>query len=274
MNAAAGPATSSKLTRAFRAARDRGRSALVVYIMAGDPDLETTGALVRALDQAGVDVVELGLPFSDPVADGPVIQLAGQRALRNDITVSKILDFVAGLRETVSMPLVAMGYTNPILALGYEAFAARAAAAGISGVIVPDMPPEEGQEFLAHCDAHGLDWVQLAAPTTQPERLTFLAETSRGFLYYVSRTGITGARQELSVTLAAELRAVRERCQLPVAVGFGISTPEQAAAVAQHADGVVVGSAVVRLIGESKDTATCVDRVRGFATAMLQAMSP
>lgn len=262
----------SRITDAFARARDEQRATLVLYIMAGDPDLETTGALLTALSAMNVDVIELGLPFSDPVADGPVIQAAGQRALKNEITVSKILDFVGDMKNGISTPLVGMGYTNPIFTLGYEAFVRKAKDRGLDGIIVPDLPVEEGGELLHACRHCGLDWIQLVAPTTRPERVRFLAEQSMGFVYYVSRLGITGARSDVSQTLTAEVEQVRRASPLPVAVGFGLSTPQQAAAVSQCADGVVIGSAVVRIIAEAPDRGACVERVRAFVASIQSAL--
>ena len=232
----------SRLSNAFANARAQGRTALVCYAMGGDGD---TAALLRAIDQAGADVIELGLPFSDPIADGPTLQAASTRAIASGATL-KLL-FAEAARLKLRAPLVSMGYMNQVESMGVPAFAAAAAAAGIAGVILPDLPLEEAQPVRDALAAVGIDLVPLVAPTTSPERAARIAATARGFLYYVSVTGVTGARAALPDDLAARLRSLRALSAAPVAVGFGISSPEQAAALKGHADGIVVGSAIVAL---------------------------
>ncbi len=221
--------------------------ALVVFITAGDPDLETTVEMIPLLEKMGADIVELGIPFSDPMADGPVIQLSSERALASGTDLSKILDCVRKAREKTEVPIVLMGYLNPVHAYGYERFARDAAAAGVDGVLLVDMPPEEGSDFLEIADRAGLDTIFLLAPTSDHDRISAVSGMARGFVYYVTVTGVTGERAEVSGTLDSELSAIRNVITVPVVAGFGISTPEQAAAAARMADGVVVGSAVVRL---------------------------
>ncbi len=242
----------NRLERRLGEARSAGRRSLIVYLCAGDPDLETTERLVPALAAAGADVIELGVPFSDPLADGPTIQAAAERALRSGTTLSGILDLVGRLRgQGCDVPLALMGYMNPIVRMGVDAFVARSAEVGVDGFIVPDLPLEEADPLGDAAAAKGLSLVLLAAPTTPPDRLRRIGERTRGFLYFVSITGVTGARAALPADLPGRLDAVRAASQAPVAVGFGISAPEQAAALAEHADAVVVGSALVAEIARS-----------------------
>jgi tryptophan synthase alpha chain len=232
----------SRLSEAFSAARAQGRTALVCYAMGGDGD---TAVLLRAIDAAGADVIELGLPFSDPIADGLVVQAAATRAIAAKTTLRDLLSMASGLR--LRAPLVAMGYMNPVESMGSRAFARALREAGLCGAIVPDLPLEEAQPVRDDLAAEGLDLVPLVAPTTPKERAARIARTARGFLYYVSVTGVTGARAALPEDLEARLAELRAVSSVPVAVGFGISRPEQAAALKGKADGVVVGSALVAL---------------------------
>jgi tryptophan synthase alpha chain len=236
-----------RIERAFARAKAEARAALVVFVEGGDPDLATTVRLVSALAGAGADLIELGVPFSDPIADGPTIQRASERALAAGATLPKVLDVAAELRRKgLSAPLVLFGYANPILAMGEEAFAGCAAASGFDGVLVTDLPPEEGRPFSKTLRRAGLDPIYLLAPTSPDERMKRAAALSRGFVYLVSRPGTTGARAALPEGLADLVARVRRNVpRLPLAVGFGISTPEQVRAVGKLADGVVVGSAVV-----------------------------
>lgn len=252
----------------FAQLRERGERALVVFLTAGDPDLETTEAMVLALEQAGADLIELGVPFSDPVADGPTIQRASERALAGGTSLRSILGLVGRLRERVSLPLLLMGYANPIHAMGPVPFAEAAAAVGVDGLIAPDLPPEEGEVFYAELRKRGIDPVLLAAPTTTPERLQMLARRTRGFLYYVSLQGVTSARAELARGIEERVRAAREVCELPVCVGFGISRPEHAAQVGAYADGIVVGSAFVDAIEASDSREEAVEAVARLASEL------
>lgn len=239
--------TTEQLTEAFRAANREGCAALVCYVMAGDPTLEATEELLRVVDDAGAGVLELGVPFSDPIADGPVLQAAATRALLGHTTLLKTLDLAARLRGKLRAPLVAMGYLNPFLNLGLERFAREASAAGLSGAIVPDLPPEEAGELRTALAAHDLSLIPLVAPTTEGERLKRIAREATGFIYTVSVTGVTGARAKFPEELSARLAELRALARVPVAVGFGVARPEQARALARLADGVVVGSALVQL---------------------------
>jgi tryptophan synthase alpha chain len=258
----------SRIAERFAALRARGERALIPFVTAGDPDLGTTEALVLALEEAGADLLELGVPFSDPIADGPTIQRASQRALAQGTSLRRVLELVKRLRSRTELPLLLMGYANPFLAMGERAFAAAAKEAGVDGVIVPDLPPEEGRGLYAACADAGVDAVLLAAPTTTPARLALLAEHTRGFLYFVSLTGVTGARASVAADLEERVRSARERCALPVCVGFGVSTPEHAAEVGRYADGVVVGGALVDRIEGARTPDEAVDAAARFVASL------
>ncbi len=238
-----------RIENCYENLRKSGRKALITFITAGDPGLEATPKLVAELEAGGADIIELGVPFSDPLADGPTIQLASNRALAAGTTLSGILETVARIRENSQVPLVLMSYYNPLYRYGLERLVADAEACGVDGLIVPDLPLEEAAG-LRRLAASRLAVIPLAAPTTPPERLEKIVAAGRGFLYYVSVTGITGARTELPADLAAALERVGKIVAgcLPLAVGFGISTPEQAKAVAARADAVIVGSALVKIV--------------------------
>ncbi len=238
------------LPEVFARLRAEKRAALIIYVTAGDPSLAATVEIVCALAEAGADLVELGIPYSDPLADGPIIQAAGQRALRAGTTVAGVLEAARQIRERVPLPLVVMTCYNPILQFGPERFAQRAAQVGIAGVLISDLPPEEAEEWCETAARHGLETIFLVAPTTEPARTELAVSRTTGFVYVVSRPGTTGIREDLPPDLADLVSRLRALTHKPLAVGFGISTPEQAATIARLADGVIVGSAVVRLIGE------------------------
>ena len=242
-----------RIGRAFAKAKAAGRAALVVFVEAGDPDLATTRRLLPALAESGADVLELGIPFSDPLADGPAIQRASERALASRTTLPAALALLAELRAAgFAAPVVVFSYANPILAMGEAEFVLRAAGAGADGVLVTDLPPEEGRRFASILKSAGLDPVYLVAPTSPDERIRRAGSLSRGFLYVVSRAGVTGTRTDLPDGLAALVGRVRQQVpRLPIAVGFGLSTPEQVRAVGALADGAVVGSAVVTAMEEA-----------------------
>jgi len=252
----------SRLSDAFSAARAQGRTALVCYAMGGDGE---TAALLEAIDAAGADVIELGLPFSDPIADGPVMQAAATRAIAAKTTLRDLLSMASRLR--LRAPMVAMGYMNPIESMGSRAFARALREAGLCGAIVPDLPLEEAQPVRGDLAAEGLDLVPLVAPTTPKERAARIARAARGFVYYVTVTGVTGARAALPDDLERRLAELREVSSVPVAVGFGISRPEQAAALKGKADGVVVGSALVALHHE-QGVAAAAALVRSLRSAL------
>src|SRR5580704_4537998 len=243
--------TTTRIKRRFEELGRRGEMGLVAFITAGDPSLEATESFVLALDAAGADVVELGVPFSDPVADGPAIQRSSERALRAGATLAGVLDLVASIRRKSDVPLVLFSYYNPVLQMGVERFASRAADAGADGVLITDLTPEEAGDYRRIVREHGLDTIFLAAPTSTDERLARIAEVTSGFLYVISRTGVTGARESLPEVLPALIRRVRRATRLPVAVGFGISLPGQVSVLGGLADAAVVGSALVQEIEQA-----------------------
>jgi tryptophan synthase alpha chain len=250
----------------FEKLREKKAAAFIPYITAGDPSLRETAELVDLLIEEGADLIELGVPFSDPVADGPVNQRAAERALRHGTSLREVLDFVRGLRQSgKTTPIVLFTYFNPIFKLGYAEFARLAAESGVSGVLVVDLPPAESTDYRRELDARAVDTIFIASPTSDARRIEQVASASRGFVYYVSRTGVTGAQASLSTTLEAELAALRRTVKLPIGVGFGISTADQAARVAAFADGVVVGSALVRLIEENPDFGEAKSKIRKLA---------
>ena len=240
----------TRIGERFTRLRKEGRKAFVAFLTAGDPSLDRTVAVAAELDQAGVDVLELGVPFSDPLADGPVIQRSSERALERGTTLSTVLEAVRRIRRKTELPLLLFSYYNPLLRHGLARLAAEAREAGVDGVLVTDLPPEEAGPWLEAARPCALDTVFLAAPTSPDDRLHRVAEASRGFVYAVSRTGVTGERQALSDDARPLVERLRARTAVPVALGFGISTPEQVAQAAAVADGVVVGSALVRFLEE------------------------
>jgi tryptophan synthase alpha chain len=258
------------ITNTFSALKQQNRAALMPYFTLGFPTLEGSLAVIERLAGCGADLIELGVPFSDPLADGPTIQHSTQVALEQGMTVVRCLEAVAELRQRgVTQPLLLMGYINPILAYGVERYAAGAAAAGADGLIVPDLPLEEAQALDAACRANGLALIYLVSPASTPERIAALAERTTGFLYLVSLTGVTGARSQLTSGLADFVARVRRVARTPLAVGFGISTPEQAQAVARLADGVIIGSALINAAAKSAEPAlAAADFLRGIQAVL------
>lgn len=252
----------------FAALRARGERALVPFVTGGDPDLATTEAVVRAVAAAAADAVEISVPFSDPLADGPTIQRSSERALRAGSSLRRVLQLVKSLRADVDVPLVLMGYANNFLSMGERGFAEAAREVGVDGLIVVDLPPEEGAGLAAELERAGVDRILLAAPTTRPERLARLVRETRGFLYYVSLTGVTGARPELARGIEAGVRAAKALGDVPVCVGFGISTPAQARQVAAYADGVVVGSALVERVAGAGSPAAAAEAAARFVSEL------
>ena len=243
----------TRIDDTFARLRAAKKKAFVTYIMAGDPDVATSFAVMRGLPAAGVDMIELGMPFTDPMADGPTIQFAGQRALESGMTLDKTLAMVAAFRkDDTTTPIVLMGYYNPIYSRGVDLFLTQAKAAGIDGLIVVDLPPEEDAELCLPAQAAGLNFIRLATPTTDAKRLPRVLQNTSGFVYYVSITGITGAGAAQAADVAPEVARIKASTPLPVIVGFGITTPVSARAIAGVADGCVVGSAIVKLIGEGR----------------------
>lgn len=244
----------------------RNEKALIVYLTAGDPSLDITKQLIFALEKAGVDILEIGVPFSDPTADGPVIQAAAQRSLKAGTTLEGVLKMVAEVRKVSNIPIVLFGYFNPIFAYGVKKFAQAARNAGVDGVLVVDLPYEEAKELRDYTDAVGIDFISLIAPTTDKERLKKIVSKASGFLYYISITGITGTAAPKISNIKVEVEKIRKTTKLPVAVGFGISQPEQAREIGRFADGVVIGSAVVRMIDENKNKQNLMQIVSDYLT--------
>ena len=263
-----------RLAATFAALRGRGERALVPYFTAGDPSLATTRRLVVEAARRGADIVELGVPFSDPLADGPVIQRATQRALHAGVTLPRVLELARELRGETAVPLVFLTYYNPILAFGLKAFCGTAVECGVDGVIVADLPPEESLPLRALARATGLDLIHLVAPTSTPDRMRKIVRASSGFLYMVSLTGVTGARDELPAELEQHLRALRAITTSPICVGFGIGTPAQAAAVGRAADGVIVGSAIVQLVEKHAGAPDLAARVGDFIASLKEPLRP
>jgi tryptophan synthase alpha chain len=262
----------SRITNQFNQLRSRGEAGLVAFITAGDPNLKTTAVLVREFERIGVDVVELGVPFSDPLADGPTIQVASERALKVGTTVEDVLSLVENLRrEGVEIPIVFMTYYNPMLQFGLERFAQACAESGVDGIIATDLPPEEGRQWIAAARANNVDTIFLLAPTSTDARVEAVAKATTGFIYCVARLGVTGARETVSEELGETLTRIRQHTQTPIAVGFGISKPEQVRTVCQQlgSDAVVVGSAIVNLIAENTaESEKLVEKVSAFVGAL------
>ncbi len=269
--AVAAPKPAGRIAQCFRALSAAGEMGLIAYITAGDPSLAATEKIVLAAAQAGADVIELGVPFSDPVADGPTIQRASDRALRSGTTLAGVIELVRSIRAHSEIPLVLFSYFNPILQMGLEKFAAAAAAAGADGVLATDLTPEEAVEYRATLQAHGLDTIFLAAPTSTDARLALIGAASSGFLYVISRTGVTGAREALPPELPALIRRARRFTSLPIAVGFGISLPTHVTVLGGIADAAVVGSALMAEVEKAAspdDAAAAVaERIRVLKSA-------
>ena len=261
-----------RIEKKFASLRAKNEKALIVYLTAGDPSLGITKKLIFALEKAGVDILEIGVPFSDPTADGPVIQAASQRALKAGTTLEGVLKMVAEVRKVSEIPIVLFGYFNPIFAYGVKKFAHAARTAGVDGVLVVDLPYEEAKELRNYTDAADIDFISLIAPTTGKERLKKIAAEASGFLYYISITGITGTAAPKIDNIKSEVEKIRKITNLPLAVGFGISKPQQAREIARFADGVVIGSAVVRLIDENKNNRDLLKIVSDYVREIKKAM--
>ncbi|MCK5391406.1 MAG: tryptophan synthase subunit alpha [Deltaproteobacteria bacterium] len=246
----------NRITNKFNELREKERIALVTYITAGDPSLESTEEIVLKLEESGADIIELGIPFSDPMADGPAIQLASERALESGTTLRGVLDTIRRIRRVSQVPIILFGYFNPFFHYGLKEFSEDAAKAGADGVLVVDLPPEEAAEFKVHTDKAGLDLVFLLAPTSTTERVELVASHASGFVYLVSVTGVTGVRPDMNYSLDTLADQIKSTSGLPVGVGFGVSSAEQVEKIAEYADAVIVGSAIVRIIeqyGSNKD---------------------
>ncbi|HLX68243.1 MAG TPA: tryptophan synthase subunit alpha [Verrucomicrobiae bacterium] len=262
----------NRIVERFARLKREGKKGFVVYIGAGDPNLESTRLLGLAFDQAGVDVLELGVPFSDPLADGLVNQLAAQRGLESGTTPKKVLEAVAAIREQSQIPVVLYIYFNLIHKVGMERFIADAAQAGVDGLLVLDLPPEESENYEALMRKAGLCNIYLVAPTTPDDRIELIVKRGAGFIYYISREGVTGMQQTVSQTIASMTAKIRAHTDLPIAIGFGISNPEQARTVAQHAEAIVVGSAVVNQIAQRGKDNDLVSRVGEFVKSLVSAV--
>ena len=257
----------NRIDKKFQTLRDQGATAFMPYLCAGDPNPELTSKLLLTLEAAGADLIELGVPFSDPIADGPTVQRASERALTHRISLQQILEIVASLRTQTEIPIALMSYYNPIFRMGEDAFCKAAQDAGVDGVIIPDLPPEQAQSLLEIAPLYNLATIFLVAPTSPPERMKLIASVSTGFIYCVSVTGVTGARAMLSDEIAPMIAELRKHTDKPISVGFGVSTPDQATQVAQTADGVIVGSAIVNVIEEHiNDEAKLLTAVKRFAS--------
>ena len=263
--------SSARIAQRFEQLSAQGQSGFVAYVTAGDPSPEASLAILHALESAGTDVIEIGIPFSDPLADGPTIQAAANRALQAGMTVAGTLELVRRFREKSELPLVLFTYLNPIYTYGFEKFLTDAAAAGADGLLILDLPPDEADQNAELVFAGGLDPIRLIAPTTPPERMAKIAAAGRGFIYYVSREGVTGEQTSLSDTIASQVAELRQHTPLPIAVGFGISTPEQSASVAKQSQAVVVGSAIVRRIAENASAEDLPKRIADFVRPLVQA---
>jgi len=259
----------NRITRKFKELKNKGTKAFIAYVTAGDPYLALTEKIVLALEGSGVDIIELGIPFSDPLADGPTIQAASQRALKNKVNLRSIFKMVKSLRRRTEIPVVFMTYYNPILRYGLERFFKCCRDHGVDGVIVPDLPYDEAKALIVSGRSHGVATIFLVAPTSTKERIRNIARISRGFIYYVSLTGVTGARRKLPPEVISNVRFIKSVTDKPVAVGFGISNARQASRIAKVADGVIVGSAIVKIIGERKNA---LHRVHNFSKNLAKAI--
>jgi tryptophan synthase alpha chain len=264
-------ATTTRISRRFAELARDGELGLIAYITAGDPSLDATRQIVLAAAEAGADIIELGVPFSDPLADGPTIQRASERSLRAGTTLAGVLDLVASIRRDSEVPLVLFSYYNPVLQMGLEQFASRASAAGADGSLITDLTPEEASAYRAALHAHGMDTIFLAAPTTTEERFMRIAEASTGFLYLISRTGVTGAREAMPEDLPALVRRARHATKLPLAIGFGISLPGHVSILGGLADAAVVGSALIEEIERAANAAAAASAVAARIRLLKQA---
>jgi len=263
----------NRIEQRFSALRAKKEKALICFLTAGDPNLEKTREIILGMEAAGVDCVEIGVPFSDPTADGPIIQAASQRALKNGATLSGILAMIETLRKISEIPIVLFGYYNPILSYGPERFATRAQEAGVDGILVVDLPPEEADELRQCTDPQGIDFISLIAPTTSTDRMKKIAAHATGFLYYISITGVTGTAKPQVEEVKKDVERIRKVTALPLAIGFGISTPQQAKEMAPYADAIVVGSAIVKMIAENSQQSDLVSVVSQYAREMKKAIS-
>ncbi|MEW6536105.1 MAG: tryptophan synthase subunit alpha [Candidatus Auribacterota bacterium] len=260
----------SRIQSLFTNLRNTGRTGFVAYITAGDPTIEFTEKLIPVLEKAGVDLLEVGVPFSDPLADGPVIQDAADRALKHNTNLDDIFSMIKHLRTSSELPIILFTYLNPLFQYGVDRFALSCKESGVDGALVLDLPPEESAEYKAAMDKNGLDTVFVMAPTTSETRMKLIADASSGFIYYVSRTGVTGEKSDVSAEIGEKVRLIRSVTNKPIAIGFGVSNPDQVSIIAKHADAVVVGSAIVRHINEFKDSSDIMQCIGEYVSSLVQ----
>lgn len=262
-----------RIEKSLRRSRERGRKSLIIYITAGDPDLRVTEELVYGIAEAGADVIELGIPFSDPLADGPTIQQASQRALNGKVTIPKILSTIEKIRKKSSVPIALMTYYNPIFYYGLDRFVADSKAVGVDGFIIPDLPLEENKELRDITDRFGIELISFITPTSTPERINAIAKVAQGFIYCVSVTGVTGTRENFSLDIEEMIREIRSYTDIPLAIGFGISNAKQAKEMIKYTDAIIVGSAVVKIIeGYQNDLSALLGEVKNFVKSLKKAI--
>jgi tryptophan synthase, alpha subunit len=262
----------SHIEGVFKELKSRGRKALITYITVGDPHISVSKEIIRQLIESGADILELGVPFSDPTADGPVIQAAAQRALKTGVNLNDILALVKEIRQVSQIPLILFSYYNPLFVVGAQEITRRAKEAGVDGFLVVDLPYEEADELKKYTDQAGLDLIFLLAPTSNDERIKMISRKARGFLYYISMTGVTGSTLSGGQYIEEDIRRIKKYTDLPIAIGFGISTPKQAEAMGKFAEGVVVGSAIVRIIEENRDSPQLLKKVGEFVARLKKAL--
>jgi tryptophan synthase alpha chain len=263
-----------RIEKVLRSLREEKKKSLIIYITAGDPDLKITEELVYSIAEAGADVVELGIPFSDPLADGPTIQQASQRSLNGKVTIPKILSTIEKIRKKSSIPIALMTYYNPIFYYGLDRFVTSSKAVGVDGLIVPDLPLEESKELRGITERSGIELIPFITPTSTPERINAITKVARGFIYCVSVTGVTGIRENLSLDVAEMIRKIRPYTDIPLAVGFGISNTKQAKEMIKYTDAIIVGSAVVKIIENyQNDLSVLLGQVRSFVKSLKEAIT-
>ena len=262
----------NRIEKRFKELKRSAKKAFIVYITTGDPNMKSTEDLILALDKSGVDVIELGVPFSDPIADGPTIQAASERALRNKVNIRSILKLVKKVRRKTDIPIALMTYYNPVYRFGVKDFVLSAKGSGVDGVIIPDLPPEEAEELMRYSRKNDFSSIFLLSPTSSRERIGLVGKASRGFVYYVSLTGVTGARKKLSPEIVTDVRRIKKAVKKPVCVGFGVSTPAQARTIARIADGVIVGSAVIKVVEKNLASKRLAHKVGDFVRPIARAV--
>ncbi len=258
----------NRVDQKFKDLKKQKKKAFIAFVTAGDPDLKTTENLVYALEQSGADIIELGVPFSDPLADGPTIQEASYRALKNKVTIPKILDLVKRIRKTSQVPICLMTYYNPVFYFGEKKFVQEASKAGVDGVIIPDLPPEEAEVLIGQARKNNFSTIFFLSPTTKNERIKVIEKASSGFIYYVSIAGVTGMRQALPKNLKENLKIIKRIVKKPLCVGFGISSANQAKDISKYCDGVIVGSAIIKQIVKNKGKANLISNIKRFVKGL------